>query len=281
MISHIPAKSVWRVVPVLNITIITYIYLHPDILPGLPYTGPGFELGAQHLRERYNFNATLIYVGDENIRSIADLVADVYRVAEFYYGEWDRNGLVALILPGRVLGLLTVAEMDAIMVVYFVLEPFEQKRQYGYVNYRDPLDPANDEDAAEAFRSLLKIGQCAPRNISKDLDKFLAILSRMSADEYGFHYPTGEKPHEMVMAAYAGMEVYGKIVSEALHDGSDLFDSQALVRRAFNRTFHLRFSEVFVDEYGERRNNYCVSDFNITSKAFEGPLLEYLLAWDA
>ena len=34
----------------------------------------------------------------------------------------------------------------------------------------------------------------------------------MSADEYNFHYPPGEKPHEEVLAGYAAMEIYGKVI---------------------------------------------------------------------
>ena len=34
----------------------------------------------------------------------------------------------------------------------------------------------------------------------------------MSADEYGFRYPPGEKPHEVVLANYAVVEIYGYAV---------------------------------------------------------------------
>ena len=33
----------------------------------------------------------------------------------------------------------------------------------------------------------------------------------MSAKEYGFDYPPGEKPNEMVMASFAAMQVYGQV----------------------------------------------------------------------
>ena len=93
--------TTWKIPPVLNITIVSYVYFHSDLLLSRVYNGPGIQLGAEYIREAYNFNVTLQYVGHESIRNVPDLVANVYRVASFYYSKWDRNGLIALVLPGE------------------------------------------------------------------------------------------------------------------------------------------------------------------------------------
>ena len=93
-------NKTWNIPPVLNITIVSYVYFYPDLLSSIVYTGPGIQLGVEYLREAYNFNVTLQYVGHESIRNLPDLAADVYRVASFYYHEWDRNGIIAFVLPG-------------------------------------------------------------------------------------------------------------------------------------------------------------------------------------
>ena len=95
-------NTTWNIPPVLNITIVSYIYFHPDLLSSRPFNGPAIELGVQYLRETYNFNVTLQYVGDDSICSVPDLVANVYRVASFFYHRWDRNGIIALVFPGMI-----------------------------------------------------------------------------------------------------------------------------------------------------------------------------------
>ncbi|GAV09538.1 hypothetical protein RvY_19055-1 [Ramazzottius varieornatus] len=84
----------------LNITIVSYLFYAADFMPTRPYCGPALELGVQRLRDVYGFNATLRYVGDPAIKSVPDIVANVYRVADFYNNKWDGNGVFAMIVPG-------------------------------------------------------------------------------------------------------------------------------------------------------------------------------------
>ena len=90
--------------PGLNITIISYLFYAADFLPIRPYCGPALELGVQRLRNVYGFNATLKYVGDPSIKNVPDIVANVYRVTDFYFNKWNRNGVFAMIVLDEISG---------------------------------------------------------------------------------------------------------------------------------------------------------------------------------
>ena len=93
-------RATWNISPVLNITIVSYVYFHQDLVRSRVYNGPGIELGVEYLREAHNFNVTLQYLGNDSIHSTSDMVANVYQVTDFYYNKWDRNGILAMVLPG-------------------------------------------------------------------------------------------------------------------------------------------------------------------------------------
>ncbi|GAV09541.1 hypothetical protein RvY_19056-2 [Ramazzottius varieornatus] len=91
----------------------------------------------------------------------------------------------------------------------------------------------------------------------------------MSATEYGLHYPLGEKPHDIVMANYDAVEILGLIMNETLTAGADPGDGRTVVKRVMNRTFPLSYSRVYIEDFGERRNNFCVNDLNPQTRRFQ------------
>ena len=60
-----------------------------------------------------------------------------------------------------------------------------------------------------------------------------------------------------------------QIVHEALQNYDDPADGRTIAKPTWNRTFHLRYSDVVIDKTGKRRSNYCLSDFNVTTRTFE------------
>ena len=101
--------SLWSIQssrPVVNITIVSYLLFHAKILPTRSYVGPALELAVQRLRKKHNFNVSLAYVGRDDIRTVPDMIANLYLVAEYYYDKWDRNGIIAFIVPGTLRNMI-------------------------------------------------------------------------------------------------------------------------------------------------------------------------------
>ena len=42
-----------------------------------------------------------------------------------------------------------------------------------------------------------------------------------------------------------------------------------------NKTFYLELEDVFINDFGERQSNYCISDFDISSGTFQSVLRFY------
>ncbi|GAU97190.1 hypothetical protein RvY_08532 [Ramazzottius varieornatus] len=104
--------------PLLNLTIVTYVLYPAVLLSSRPFIGPALDMAGERLRYLFNFNVTVEYIGSYNWSTVQGMVDNVYLVHQFYEKTWDRNGVVVLLTPGtdEVSGLGDLArEQDSLL----------------------------------------------------------------------------------------------------------------------------------------------------------------------
>ena len=86
--------------PIANLTIIAYIFFPNVYLSSRPVMGPALDMGVERLRQVYNINATLRYVGAFEMTTYEELVDRTDMAFEFIERQWDRNGQLAFVTTG-------------------------------------------------------------------------------------------------------------------------------------------------------------------------------------
>ncbi|GAU89482.1 hypothetical protein RvY_02029 [Ramazzottius varieornatus] len=84
----------------MNLTVVSYLMFQPVIQSSKPNLGASFDLGLEMLSQRYQLNATVHYVGSPLVDTTNGMIENLYLISEFYYTQWDKNGVLVLVCPG-------------------------------------------------------------------------------------------------------------------------------------------------------------------------------------
>lgn len=85
----------------MNLTVVSYLMFQPVIQSSRPNLGASFDLGLEMLSQRYQLNATLHYIGSPLVNTTSGMIENLYLISNFYYTQWDKNGVLVLVCPGE------------------------------------------------------------------------------------------------------------------------------------------------------------------------------------
>ncbi|OWA50056.1 putative Atrial natriuretic peptide receptor 3 [Hypsibius exemplaris] len=124
----------------------------------------------------------------------------------------------------------------------------------------------DDQRAKEAFRSVLLLGPDVSIYDAPSVD-LVDEWKRRSAVTFNVSY---RDLNPYVMASYSSVIMFGNVLKETISGDPmfDLRDGAEFAKRFLNRTFKLDYTEVFIDEAGERRTDLAVRSINATTGKF-------------
>ncbi|OQV20994.1 hypothetical protein BV898_05069 [Hypsibius exemplaris] len=153
--------------------------------------------------------------------------------------------------------------------VFIAMEVFESPL-YGRFTWK--AGDSDDNMAREAFRSVLLLGP--DRSIYDAPSTGLVHdWKRRTLRDYNVSY---DEVNPYVMSSYSSVLIFGQILNETLtaEELPDFRDGKALAQRFMNRSFRLDYTEVYIDEAGERRPDLVVRDLDLESGRFVKKLLQ-------
>ncbi|KAI0240857.1 Atrial natriuretic peptide receptor 1 [Lamellibrachia satsuma] len=124
----------------------------------------------------------------------------------------------------------------------------------------------NDMKAKAAFEALLRLRLSWP---STDVfETFSNQVKKRALESYGYDYGS-EKVNFFTGSYHDAVLLFGIALNETFTDGSNLTDGYAFSKRMWDRNFVGVTGDIFMDDIGDRKTTYIITDMNPRTGIFE------------
>ncbi|XP_055347698.1 atrial natriuretic peptide receptor 1-like [Paramacrobiotus metropolitanus] len=127
---------------------------------------------------------------------------------------------------------------------------------------------ADDEVAMKSFSGMFVLTACY--DYRPEMSLLLSEMKDRAISKYSATFRGGSGPSHFVVAAYASVLLYHQALAEMIAKNLDIRDGTAAANILINRTLSFpSVGRVFLNEYGERQDMMCLTNFQPSTGTFE------------